>query len=327
MKKCPDQNDAHCHVEPKLEVITNIEGANVGRFFVKDELLGMGGFGTVRGAFNGFEPCAIKWNTNRAALHAKIIEAEARLAHRAHKADPEHTARIDMLLQNIEVTRNGYLKTFDPNRHIFLGGELGQSGIVMEKLTATSVDTLRCDDFFSRDIRRVLKLGIDVFTSLEKIHRAGLVHRDLGATNLLCTKKEESLGVKIIDFGIAKMIGDESEVGSLRITIAPPTNKIPGSCVTPQDDLYMAAATLYACAERRSLYTSSNPASTRKSTHQNFIETALNGMSVTCPIGAEKVRDKLKDILLWCMQFDPDDRPSHAGLVADALKAAFEKTT
>jgi serine/threonine protein kinase len=93
---------------------------------------------------------------------------------------------------------------------------------------------------------RVARIGIQVLKALMEAHSLGIVHRDIKPSNvMLCDFAGESDFVKVLDFGIAKQLGDGeqpralTEVGHL---VGTPSYMAPelvlGGVVTPQSDLY-----------------------------------------------------------------------------------------
>ena len=57
---------------------------------------------------------------------------------------------------------------------------------------------------------KALEYGIQIADGLDSAHRAGIVHRDLKPGNAMLTKS----GIKLLDFGLAKVLEDEAEPGA-----------------------------------------------------------------------------------------------------------------
>ena len=88
----------------------------------------------------------------------------------------------------------------------------------------------------------------DVFypaiTAMEKVHQAGLVHRDLSPDNLMLTDK----GVRILDLGAAKDLSTGSGVSSAQVAksgFSPFEQYTQSGGSGPWSDVYAMAATIY----------------------------------------------------------------------------------
>src|SRR5262244_3690815 len=90
-----------------------------------------------------------------------------------------------------------------------VGNQDGVEFLVMEYLEG---ETLA--DRLSRGplpLEATLRYGTEIADALEKAHRQGIVHRDLKPGNVMLTKS----GVKLLDFGLAKVLQPETGKESL----------------------------------------------------------------------------------------------------------------
>src|SRR5438876_6237701 len=87
--------------------------------------------------------------------------------------------------------------------------DVGDGYLVMELLEGESLADRLTHGAMSTE--EVLRYGIEIAEALDKAHRQGIVHRDLKPGNIMLTKS----GVKLLDFGLAKVIAPASQPSSL----------------------------------------------------------------------------------------------------------------
>jgi len=87
--------------------------------------------------------------------------------------------------------------------------------MVMEHLPGEDLQT-RLERDKRLDITTGVMLGHQMARGLEKAHAAGVIHRDLKPANVFLTKRDNgSMLVKLLDFGVSKLLND---AGGARIT-------------------------------------------------------------------------------------------------------------
>ena len=92
---------------------------------------------------------------------------------------------------------------------VFDGGttQTGRPYFVMELVKGTSI-TDYCDTH-RLTTRERLKLFLDVCQAVQHAHQKGIIHRDLKPSNVLVSRHDTTPVVKVIDFGVAKALGQE----------------------------------------------------------------------------------------------------------------------
>ncbi|HRI52625.1 MAG TPA: serine/threonine-protein kinase, partial [Pseudomonadota bacterium] len=168
---------------------------------------------------------------------------------------------------------------------------------------------------------RIAHLGTQIASALSEAHSQGIVHRDLKPENILLTERRgETDVVKVVDFGIAKMIahaapGEDpiSRMGTVFGTphyIAP--EQASGQAVDGRADIYSLGCILYQMATG----------------HVPFEGQA--GLQVLLSQVRDKVPDPrmlnprlgapLAELILRMLEKAPADRPPTAELVGQALQ-------
>ncbi|WP_437670112.1 serine/threonine-protein kinase [Sorangium sp. So ce131] len=89
-----------------------------------------------------------------------------------------------------------------------------------------------------------------VALALDKTHKASIVHRDLKPENIFVTQREDGLPrVKVLDFGIAKLLAERSSVGRATHGVGTPLYMAPeqfdGAAVSGATDVYALGMVAY----------------------------------------------------------------------------------
>lgn len=226
------RRDRHGWDDPTDEALYGKEfgaGALVGDYVV-DELRFKGGFAVIYRAHHGVtgRPAALK-------VLRRDLAASAEMLHRFHR-EAETIARIN-----------------HPNLVAVLGsGELtgGQPYIVMEWLEGRSLDVeLRARG----PLRPAEALAVmeELGAALGAAHELGVVHRDIKAQNVVCLPRGEWFTIKLVDFGIAKLIDPKvrSDLTTTGNVVGTPLNMAPeqilGEAVDARTDVYALGLLLY----------------------------------------------------------------------------------
>ena len=175
-------------------------GAHLGQYVIRS-LLGSGGMGEVYLAHD-------TRLDRRVAL--KLLPAEL-------ARDPERLRRFEQEARSASALNHpAIVAVYDLGQaesQPYISMELVEGQTLRQMLQAGPMPT-----------RRALQVAAPIADGLAKAHDAGIVHRDLKPENLMVSHDGFA---KILDFGLAKLVGDAGAVGALQTVSAHQTR--PGS--------------------------------------------------------------------------------------------------
>ncbi|HMF42670.1 MAG TPA: protein kinase [Polyangia bacterium] len=188
----------------------------------------------------------------------------------------------------------------------------------MEFLDGQSLaDRLKRGPFQPEEARRLLR---QICQALEAAHRQGIVHRDLKPDNIWIVQPQHGDSyAKLLDFGIAKLIGDvdEGQRTQTGIVMGTPAYMSPEQCrgvnVEKGTDIYAIGMILYEMFAGRLPFQGS------------FAELITHHlMTVPDPPSRHRpVPRALEQLILRCVDKDPAQRPQSADELGRALEAAL----
>lgn len=170
-------------------------------------------------------------------------------------------------------------------------------------------------------LERALPIAHQIARALAEAHARGIVHRDIKPENIFVTRAgDEPDFVKILDFGIAKVLGDAHGVTLTRTGavfgtpayISPEAAR--GQVTSSRSDVYGLGAVLYYVLAGHPPFVSQNPTDVLLA-HVNTPPPPLSGIA-TVAIPAD-----IDEFVLRCLEKSPEKR------FADAAEAASRLST
>jgi serine/threonine-protein kinase len=168
----------------------------------------------------------------------------------------------------------------------------------------------------------VLQIVTEVCAALGAAHAAGVVHRDLKAGNIQVTADNGRYKVKLLDFGIAKLLTPEPGMGGLTqagtrlgTASAMAPEQIRGDKVDQRTDVYALGVLIYHALTGRYPFR----ARSRQEIERMNLESPAPKPSDAAPLPPA-----IDEVVLRCMNKNPAARFQSVEEVAAALKAAIE---
>ncbi len=279
----PETADTVVEPVPKPPAAVDMPAASE-RYVLRDEL-GRGGMGVVYRADDKLlqRPVAYK------VLPSKLADSE-----NADQLLAEARAAAKLSHPNI-------VQVYDAGRD-----RDGLFFIVMELIEGDTFDVMLGQRELSP--RGAILLGLQICSALTHAHERRIVHRDLKPSNLMWTPEKK---VKLTDFGLARAF--EASLGEILTRpagtpfyMAP--EQIRGEPVSPRTDLYSLGCVLFELLTRRGPFGGDSSLhhhlSSRPDDPRNFRDDVPAGLA---------------EVILQCLQKDPEQRPESAREVASRL--------
>ncbi len=167
---------------------------------------------------------------------------------------------------------------------------------------------------------RAIRIVRQICGALAEAHDCGIVHRDLKPGNVILTPHgEDREFTKVLDFGLVKELGKESELSRSGTVLGSPLyispEQVHGDPVDGRADIYTTGLILYYMLTGQTAFRKGNTLSLlmqqTKAKPPPFAETNPKG----------KVPAALEWVVMRCLEKRPDDRFASMGELVRALKA------
>lgn len=240
---------------------------------------------------------------------------------RARKADPDLVARFQQEVKAIVAVDHENIVG------IYEVGHDKDAGyyVAMDRLEGVDLGT-RIDEGERLDIQEVFAIAIGVCDALDAVHQHGIVHRDVKAPNIfLARDRKRPVGFvpKLLDFGIAKVVGRSAGLPGLDVTgdsrvVGTPTTMSPeqatGQKLDGRSDLYSAGVVLYEMLTRELPFTSADM--------RQMLLMHVNDPPVppSRRIEGKWIPGELEQLVLSMLAKRPEDRPQRGREVVEALR-------
>jgi len=187
------------------------------------------------------------------------------------------------------------------------GEEAGNYYIAMEYVEGESVKQILTREG-KLPVKAVLLIAGQVCRALEYAHERKVVHRDIKSSNVMWTKDRQT---KLMDFGLAKVL--EEVKGYQTIASGTPYYMSPeqamGKEIDPRTDIYSLGVTMF------EMVTGQLPFKTGDAVYHHIHTPPPEAKSIEASLDSE-----LSNLILRCMQKDPQGRFQSAKELLEALK-------
>jgi eukaryotic-like serine/threonine-protein kinase len=197
--------------------------------------------------------------------------------------------------------------------------EDGSPCITMEHLEGQSLaDFLLQNKLLPPDV--FSSVASQVCEGLGYAHQYGVIHRDLSPANIFLIGEPPEITVKLIDFGLSKIVADSTEkLTSTGVLLGNPPYMSPELASTGQvdhrADIYALGCVMYECLSGQPGFKASSPV--------EYLYLQINQYPQEPPLSLpDKAEEqKLKDIIRCCLQKDPSLRFQSCQELKSALTA------
>ena len=291
---CPDDN---------TELTRIVGGIKIGSVFAEryriERELGAGGMSTVYLA------------------HQLLMNKDVALKvlHASYASDPKTIQRFQREARATSSLSHPNLVTI----YDFSVTDTGQAYMVMEYLAGCSLGELLSN---SKPInwRQAVPLFSQICEGIDHAHRSNIVHRDLKPGNIMLLPsafEKHNFQIKIVDFGIAKVLGDvNAHLTQTGEVFGSPLYMSPEQCqgqeLDQRSDIYALGCVMYATLTGHAPFEG-----------RNMMETLSMHLNASPPAIPDAPK-WLESCVHKCMSKDPDDRYNTACQIAEVLTVGHD---
>lgn len=161
--------------------------------------------------------------------------------------------------------------------------------------------------------RHALRLIRQLFAGLDSAHKAGILHRDLKPSNVIVTKERDTETIKLIDFGLAKLLPgygtNYQKLTEIGLAVGTCHYMSPEQClgekVDERSDIYAGGCILYQCLTGRYPFEGEDGVEVMYHHLRDHPMRLTSQLGTTGELGLMRA---LQAILDNCMAKNPDDR-------------------
>ncbi len=259
---------------------------------------------------------------------AEHVEVGKRVAVKLVSAVHAQSEQIAARLKR-EARSTGALES-DHIVQVFDAGEDPQAGLflVMELLRGRDLGVL-LDGGKRIGVEATAHVAYQAAMGLEKAHDGGIVHRDLKPANMfLCERDDGSVTVKLVDFGIAKLVRDANVTGGANLTregsvIGTPQYMSPEQAqgldtLDLRTDVYSLGAVMY------EMITGTTPHPNLPTYEQIILHIVMHDAPLlSAALPSAHIPPALDSLVASMLARDPATRPQSMRAVRSALTAMF----
>jgi eukaryotic-like serine/threonine-protein kinase len=178
-----------------------------------------------------------------------------------------------------------------------------------------------------RHVRRIppetcVALAFQIARGLREAHRHGVIHRDLKPSNIMLTPTDGEEVVKLLDFGLVKLMSQEGTgITETGVFLGSPTyiapEQVQQHAVDVRTDVYSLGIIMYECLSGLAPFTGDT-------VHLLGAHVKSPPPPLTMKYPDLQISDRLKSLIYACLEKKPDKRPQSMDNVIEELRKCEE---